>query len=345
MIRNPWPDLQVLARSAGPLHPYDPANRPLFRGEEAFAPHIVGWRRWSKPSPEPPLDDGFAGLLLRSIRARQELVAALVERLTQRVLTETDRAPLLLAILRAGVPVGHLLARRLERHYGEPVPLVAISLFQKLGWDDQALAQALALHPDRPIWFVDGWTSRGGVARELRSAHQRWCQAGRPDFTAGRGPRLAVLLDPRGQAQATASRQDLFIPSACFTAPETLGFSRSFATEDGGMFRVYLFPPELQRPELVRAWTDIAQVRPAALPEERVEDQEPLPPGWRLHINEVVRALINRDPQEIFLRASEDEARRTLAPVLHLCQLRGVPVRYGRQELCRHGAAAIARMR
>ncbi|MBA4116149.1 MAG: hypothetical protein H0X71_06865, partial [Rubrobacter sp.] len=55
-------------------------------------------------------------------------------------------------------------------------------------------------------------------------------------------------------------------------------------------------------------------------------------------------ALINRSPSEVLLRESEADATQTLAPVLHLCRLRGVPVSYDRQEVAAWGALAAARM-
>ena len=50
MIPTPWPNLALYAEPAGEIDPYDEANAALFRGEEAFAPGVTGWRRWSKPA-------------------------------------------------------------------------------------------------------------------------------------------------------------------------------------------------------------------------------------------------------------------------------------------------------
>lgn len=347
MIPTPWPNLLPYATPAGEIDPYERSNAPLFRGEEAFEPNVTGWRRWSKPSPEPRLDDTFEGLLLASIEREKAAVAGMVETLAEKVVASVAAAPLLVAILRAGVPVGALLARSLGRRFGEPVPLVALSLFDGLGWDTAALEAALRDHPGRPVVFVDGWTSGGGVAGELRRSHERWLSSGRPDFTNGEGPRLAVLLDPRGLAGYSALQADRFVPSSLFTAPETLGFSRGFAAANGGMFRVYRFPERLLRPSYVEAW--MAESDDSASAEDLTKEAPPPqeaapPPGWRLHVNEVVRALINRNPREVLLR-DDETATETLAPVLHLCRLRGVPVSYGREEVAAWGAVAAARMK
>lgn len=346
MIETAWPDLTVLARGAGEIDPYDRRNAPLFRGEEAFAPEVTGWRRWSKPSPEPRLDEPFRALLRASIVRESGAVAGLVARLADRVARTLDRPPLLVAILRAGVPVGALLADALARRCGARVPLVALSLFDGLGWDTLALDAALKAHPGHPVWFVDGWTSGGGVARELRASHARWLNSGRPDFTGGAGPRLAVLCDPRAMATAAAIHADRFVPSACFTAPETLGFSRGFATGDEGMFRVYGYPRALVRPDLLGAWTAIARSSPSPPAPVVAPAPGPAPPpdGWRIHSNEVIRALINRAPREVVFRDDEVTVAAEMAPVLHLCRLREVPVRFGQAEIAAWGALAAARM-
>jgi hypothetical protein len=343
-ITTPWPGLRVYARPHGEIDPYDPANAVLFRGEEAFAPDMQGWRRWSKPSPEPPLDAEFEKLLLTSIATHAPLMAALVARLAEKMVAQQDGPPVLVAILRAGVPIAALLSRALEQHCGVPVPVVALSLFHGLGWDEAALRLILRDFPGRPLWFVDGWTSGGGVAQELDDSFARWIAAGEADFTGGTGPQLAVLCDPRGKAQASAVRADLWVPSSCFTAPETLGFSRGFAQESGDLFNVYTFPRTLLRPTWVQSWLRIADVPPAPVIPADTPSVVPSPEGWRVHVNEVVRALINRAPHEVLLRDEESTARHQLAPLLHLCALRGVPVRFAQKAVGDWGALAAARM-
>ncbi|NJN66867.1 MAG: hypothetical protein HC884_09185 [Chloroflexaceae bacterium] len=151
VIATPWPGVRVLARSAGELDPYDTANAHRFRGEEAFAPDVAGWKRWSKPSPEPPLDEHFRTLVLTAIAQRAGTIHALVNALAEAVQGSLTEPPLLVAILRAGLPVSVLLARCLEQQLGAPVPVVALSLFAGWGWDEAALLAALRTHPNRPV--------------------------------------------------------------------------------------------------------------------------------------------------------------------------------------------------
>ena len=215
-------------------------------------------------------------------------------------------------------------------------------MFYGLGWDDAALAQILADYPNHAPVFVDGWTSGGGVATQLRLSHQAWQARGESGLDEA--PQFAVLCDPRGVATYSAVRADFAVPSAAFTAPETLGFSRGFAREDGGLFGVYRFPDAQRKPHWVAAWLDILDAPVAPLPPADAPNAIAAPAGFRVHSNEVTRALINREPREIWLRPSENEARQTLAPLLYLANKRGVPVEFGRADLADWGALAVARM-
>jgi hypothetical protein len=345
-IHTPWPNLKIVARNCGLVDPYLPANKPLFRGEEAFEAEVTGRARWSKPSPEPLLDARFEAVLQGSIASNASLMSGLAHELTGKIAAYyADGAkPVLIAVLRAGVPITALLSKLLSKEWGEVVPVRAFSLFYGLGWDEVALEQIVAEFPGRPLLFVDGWTSGGNVATEMNRALDMWLESGKPDFSAGQGAKLAVLCDPRGKADFSAIQADLFVPSACFTAPETLGFSRGFALGEDELFGVYEFPQQHLKPAWVKQWLEVVDVPPAALPPHFQGEIESTPSGIRIHVNEVVRSLINRDPQEIWLSDDEFTAQRRLAPLLHLAKLRGVPVAFGRSEPARWGAIAAARM-
>lgn len=345
-FQSPWPNLRLYARDCGQIDPYDDANTALFRGEEAFAPDVVGRKRWSKPSPEPQLDADFAPILLDSIAHQAPQINAMARALAGKIIVANrDKPPVLIAILRAGAPICALLAPLLSEHYGEPIPVCAFSMFYGLGWDDVALTQILADYPHYTPVFVDGWTSGGGVATQIARSFDAWKTNGKPDFTGGENPQFAVLCDPRGVATYSAVRADFWVPSAAFTAPETLGFSRGFAFEDGGLFGVYRFPASQLQPSWIEAWLDVLNATPVPLPPDDAATA-PLPPaGFRVHVNEVARALINRDPLEIWLRPAEIEAQQTLVPLLYHAQKRGVPVGFGRDDLANWGALAVARMK
>lgn len=347
MLTSLWPHVHLFAEEAGEIHPYMPTYAHLFRGEETFTPLPNRWPQWEKPSPEPHIDETFRQLLLTAIYREAPVLSALLHKLTERLLAQLTSPPLLVAILRAGVPIATLLSQLLSKHFRQPLPVAAFSLFAGVGWDTTALEAILATYPHRPVWFIDGWTSSGVVAQALRDSYQTWLANGHPDFTQGHGVKLAVLSDPSGHAEVAATHEDHFIPSACFTAPETLGFSRGF-TNGPGLFKVYRFPESLLYPAFLQAWLHILETTPhAVVTASTVQKNSHIvapPPGWKIHINEVIRVAINRMPREIWLADNQTQATTYLAPLLHLCQLRDIPVKYGQTEILVWGARAAAKM-
>ena len=345
-FQTPWANLRLYARDCGEIDPYAAANADLFRGEEAFAPDVAAWKRWSQPSPEPKLDAAFEPILLDSIAHQAPQIGAMARVLSAKIVAANcGKPPVLIAILRAGAPICALLAPLLSEHYNEAIPVCAFSLFYGLGWDEVAMEQILADYPDYAPVFVDGWTSGGGVATQIARSFEQWIASGKPDFTGGKMPQFAVLCDPRGLATYSAMRADFWVPSAAFTAPETLGFSRGFAFEDGGLFGVYRFPASQLKPGWIQSWLNVLNAPPVSLPPDNAATAPRAPDGFRVHVNEVTRALINRSPLEIWLRPEKIVAQQTLAPLLYLADKRGVPVEFGRDDLSNWGALAVARMK
>ncbi|MGE0084033.1 MAG: cysteine protease StiP domain-containing protein [Desulfococcaceae bacterium] len=202
--------------------------RPLHRaytGDTTF---------WSVPSPEPDLDDEFWEMLKNHLDS--EIVKSAAVKLGEEIFQwEPDGNKLIFAaILRAGVPIADWLCQMMHGSVA-----VSLSLFVGLGIDRIALQMIQKTWPERKIVFVDGWTGKGGVARAIRELN---C-----------GP-LAVLNDPWGCADFSGIQKDIFCPTACFTGASTLGFSRTFFTEEHRLFSAYRFPRKYCRTDLVEKW-------------------------------------------------------------------------------------------
>lgn len=115
----------------------------------------------------------------------------------------------IVSIARAGTPVGVLLLHRLRQtaphlrlaHY-------SISVIRDRGADLVALSWIMARHAPGSLRFVDGWTGKGTIARELQCSLSLWL-----DAPAELHPGLWVPLDVCGVAAFAASSQDYLIPS------------------------------------------------------------------------------------------------------------------------------------
>ena len=96
-------------------------------------------------------------------------IAALAAALAKRACGPRGLA--LASFARAGTPIGVLLARALARLGAAPAHY-SISIIRDRGIDPAALDHIAARHDPADIVFVDGWTGKGAIAKELRGAAQ-----------------------------------------------------------------------------------------------------------------------------------------------------------------------------
>jgi hypothetical protein len=115
----------------------------------------------------------------------------------------------LVSLARAGIPIGVLLKRYAAAKYGADLPHYAVSIIKDKGLDQNAMRYILKRHSVADIQFVDGWTGKGAIARELSVAAPHY---------AGLNPSLAVLSDPPRIADIRGTAEDFLIPSACLNA-------------------------------------------------------------------------------------------------------------------------------
>lgn len=263
---------------------------------------------WNLPSPEPALNDEFWELLKPYLNDEQIREAASVLATAIGSWESDGNRLVFAAILRAGVPIADWLCRLIPGSVA-----VSLSLFVGLGIDHVALRSVKEAYPDRKIVFVDGWTGRGGVAREIRTLNQ--------------GP-LAVLIDPWAWADFSGTQQDLFCPSACFTGVATLGFSRTFYVGDRQLFAAYRFPGKYYRPDIISSWQMNC---PKALSLHEKTYQKHCfftKTDLRLHSNEVCRALINADPKLILFADDPADVKEHFHLLLMLAESRKIRINY-----------------
>jgi hypothetical protein len=290
------------------IHPFNEPHRfrPLdcaYSGNNSF---------WATPSPEPELDDTFWQNILEYMKndAILEAAQSLAASITQ--WQPNPEKLLFVAILRAGVPIADWLCQMLP---GSKV--ASLSLFVGLGIDQVALTQLQSDNPDRAVVFVDGWTGRGGVSREIAKLEA--------------GP-LAVLIDPWGWADFSGIQEDILCPSACFTGLATLGFSRTFFIDYQHIFAAYRFSNSYLRNDVISAWQDLSPKQPTnpatAITVKYFKDTQ-----LRIHSNEVCRALINAAPVTLFFADSQKYVHEHFALLLALAERREIAVTYNQTFL------------
>ncbi|GGS03721.1 cysteine protease StiP domain-containing protein [Deinococcus sedimenti] len=165
------------------------------------------------PEAEPVWGGVFDAVLPR-LAAR---TAGLVEQVTAQIAAHHVR-PVLISLARGGTPAGALIRRAAARR-GLDWPHHSLSIMRAEGLDLVAYQEVLALHPEREVIFVDGWTGKGSIRGALeRSVPQA---------------RLAVLSDPAGISTYAGTYQDVLIPHALLNATVCGLLSRTFLSGPG----------------------------------------------------------------------------------------------------------------
>lgn len=154
-------------------------------------------------------------------------IALQTQVLARRIVEEATPEPVLVSLARAGTPVGVLLRRALLAG-GVDAPHYTVSIVRERGLDPVALEYLTERYDPARLVFVDGWTGKGAIQRELQEALDLHEAA-----TGIRIPaRLAVLTDPAHVAELCASREDELIPSACLNSTVSGLLSRTVIRPD-----------------------------------------------------------------------------------------------------------------
>ena len=137
-----------------------------------------------------------------------ERLACDVQKIGNSLLSRFKNQPIILvSLVRAGVPLGVLLKHYIEKyqqcvHYG-------ISIIRDRGIDFAALHAIIDQHGAENIVFVDGWTGKGAICRELTQNLADYPALFDPGWDI---PRLVTLADLGGYSWLSASCEDWLIP-------------------------------------------------------------------------------------------------------------------------------------
>ncbi|NDZ83465.1 phosphoribosyltransferase [Streptomyces sp. SID10853] len=270
-------------------------------------------------------------------------IAQAVGTVTETVLAERSARPVLVSLARAGTPVGVLMRRWAQHRHGLDLPHYAVSIVRGRGIDANALRWLAAHHDPADVVFVDGWTGKGAITRELADA-----LADFPGFDPG----IAVLADPGGCVRTYGTREDFLIPSACLNSTVSGLISRTVLRADlvgPGDFHGGKFYRELAESDVSADFIDAVAARfdevsgavDTAVKEQSAVDRAPTWEGWAaveriseeygIHdvnlvkpgVGETTRVLLRRVPWKILARSG---AGADLDHVRLLAEQRGVPV-------------------
>lgn len=285
----------------------------------------------------------YQALFQAALETSAARIARAVGTVTETVLAERGPRPVLVSLARAGTPVGVLMRRWAQHRHGLDLPHYAVSIVRGRGIDANALRWLAAHHDPADVVFVDGWTGKGAITRELAAALEEF---------EGFNPEIAVLADPGGCVRTYGTREDFLIPSACLNSTVSGLISRTVLRADlvgpddfhGAKFYRELAGSDVSLDflETVAARfddvaDDVAEEAKALLAADRAPTWE----GWAaveriseeygIHdvnlvkpgVGETTRVLLRRVPWKIL---ADRRAGADLDHVRLLAEQRGVPV-------------------
>lgn len=188
-----------------------------------------GKRHYSEMlSPERLPSNRYRELFMWAHQSNRERMARDCLRLATSIVERHGSCPTLVSLARAGTPVGAVLRHLICRLHGTTPKHFSVSIIRDRGMDTVAMDRILGsgFRPES-IAFIDGWTGKGVISRELKSAVRRYNELHGVDIDAG----LYVLSDLAGTAAYAASSDDYLISSSILNATISGLVSRSVLNE------------------------------------------------------------------------------------------------------------------
>ncbi len=279
---------------------------------------------------------------------RQLGEVALYTGILARRILKVQPEPVLVSLVRAGVPCGVLLRRYCKAVLGRDIPHYGLSIIRGKGFDENAVSWLLERYEAGRLVFVDGWTGKGMITRELSEACTRYNDI---HSTALR-PTLAVLADPAYSTTLYATREDFINPSCCLNSTvcglisRTVHNDKLIGAESFHGVRVYREFKDIDQTAryldgVCRFFEQLRGKTESGL--ESFPEHEP-PPDWRgmeavrrigmafgiedinrikPGIGETTRVLLRRVPDRVLLR---DVTHPGLGHILLLAREKGVQV-------------------
>jgi hypothetical protein len=290
----------------------------------------------------------YLSLFYQSLHDYKRRVARAVGIVAEQLLKLKGNDFILVSLARAGTPIGILIKRYLAYKYNLDLPHYSISIIRGRGIDQNAVQYIMTKHSNKPIQFIDGWTGKGAISKELTKA----CKELQKQYSELIDDRLAVLADPGHCAPIYGTREDFLIPSACLNSTVSGLVSRTVLNDQyikETDFHGAKFYKELEEEDVSLQYIDtitaefehVVEEVEAGLKEVEESYQKPTWAGLKEveemqkdykisdinHIKpgvgETTRVLLRRVPWKILVKNKENP---DLQHILYLANERHVPI-------------------
>ena len=156
----------------------------------------------------------YLELFYESLHLYKQKVAIAVGTVAELIIEKNGQDIVLVSLARAGTPIGILIKRYIQEKYTKAIPHYSISIIRGRGLDENAMLHIVNEHPTKHICFIDGWTGKGAISKELTKSVDVFNEK----YGDILDDELAVLADPGYCSSLFGTREDFLIPSACLNS-------------------------------------------------------------------------------------------------------------------------------
>ena len=282
--------------------------------------------------------DEYIAIYEKSLHLYGQRTADAVAGVAEKIIQKKGEDVVIVSLARAGTPIGVLVKRYIRMKYGISCPHYSISIIRDRGIDRNAVSYILDRHKAENIQFLDGWTGKGVIYRELRKAISSF--EGIPDD-------LAVAADPACLTELTGTHEDIMIASSCLNCTVCGLISRTVLRDDligEHDFHGAVYYKELAAEDRTYEFINDIESR-FRFDHEPADSSTPIPCGAETvdriarqyavrninyikpGIGETTRVLLRRVPWKILL-SEKDKDSRELDHVRQLAREKQVDIEY-----------------
>ena len=166
-------------------------------------------------------------IFLNILNRDKKLIAYYVAKISEIIYRQKGNKLVIVSLARAGTPYGILIKRYLKLKYKVDIPHYSISIIRGKGIDANALKYILAENKKADIQFVDGWTGKGSITKELNKSIDIFNNENKTNIDNS----LAVISDPAKLCKVCGTREDFGIATCCLNSTVSGLISRTIHNE------------------------------------------------------------------------------------------------------------------
>ncbi len=165
-------------------------------------------------SKETKPSEGVKRIFFSMLQRDKRITAYYIAKVAEIIYGEKGNNLVIVSLARAGTPYGILIKKYLKYKYNVDIPHYSISIIRGKGIDNNALKYILKENKNSKIQFVDGWTGKGSITRELDKSIKEFNYNNKTNIDNS----LAVISDPAKLCRICGTREDFGLATCCFNS-------------------------------------------------------------------------------------------------------------------------------